>query len=90
MRDGLRIVFVRELAAFCVAEKTDEKKPLEAVMEAPGPIVPPGDFASSIVGVRGTLMAFESLLGGLLPARARREVRVVPGEDFERALGVDC
>ena len=49
----------RELAAFCAAEKTEEKKPVDA----PATTVPLGVLTSSAAGVKGGIVDCESLLG---------------------------
>lgn len=56
------IVLLRDVAAFCAAEKTDEKKP------PPGAGVP-GLLAGPVsgMGVKGAFVMFESLLGPILP-----------------------
>ena len=58
------MLFVNVVAAFCAAEKTDEKNPPAppGKPEAAG-VRPPGVFVSSTVGVRGEDHAFDNLLG---------------------------
>ena len=63
------MVVLKVFAAFWAAEKTDEKKPLG---DWGGYAVPPGVFASSMCGVSGAVMEFESLLGGFVAERTRR------------------
>lgn len=56
------IVLVSEVAAFCAAEKTDEKKPLPPD-GVPGLLAVP----FSGVGVKGARVMLDSLLGPILP-----------------------
>jgi len=55
--DVFAILLVRVLAAFCAAEKTDEKKPLDE-----GVVVP-----FSGVGVNGADIMLDNLLGPKVP-----------------------
>ena len=79
------IVLLNVLAAFCAAEKTDEKKPVCGGDTA----VPPGVFASSGWGVSGAEMMFESLLGAFEAERTRLCDIIFP-EGETTTLGFDC
>lgn len=79
------VMLLSELAAFCAAEKTDEKNPLGGCVR-----VPPGVLVSSSVGVRGAVATCESLLGGLelvVADRARRWTRLPEG--VTTTLGIE-
>lgn len=56
----------RVLAAFCAADNTEEKKPVEAVdgAELPEGL---GEEACSAVGVSGAVVVLDSLLGPMRP-----------------------
>lgn len=75
------------LAAFCAAENTEEKNPLEDCCGTANP--PPGVFASSIVGVRGAAIELDSLLGGFVAERARLCDIILP-EGETTTSGMDC
>jgi hypothetical protein len=81
----LAIDVVKEVAAFCAAEKTDEKNPLE---DGGAYAVPPGVLISSSVGVSAEV-ELESLLGGFVAERTRRCDIMFPEGDTIM-LGFDC
>jgi hypothetical protein len=80
------MVVLNVVAAFWAAENTEEKKPL-GDWEATA--VPPGVLTSSIVGVNGAEIEFESLLGGFVEERARRCDIIFPDGETT-TLGFDC
>jgi hypothetical protein len=74
--DVLAMLLLSVLAAFCAAESTDEKKP-------PGGLVPGLDAGFSRVGVKGTDVMLDSLLGPrvLVPDLTRRWDSIFPEGD---------